>query len=132
MVKIIDILGSTERVLGICFAVGGSLSALKAWPTSGDCTGVGAGLSIMGLMGSLLFGMLLFLSGRGLINRSQLARRVQISIAVLVAWSASFSLFTPGDGLPEAIALSVGVAFVILMLLPSVSIQFAKSNPEEE
>jgi len=132
MVKFIDILGNIERVLGICFAVCGSLAALKAWPTSGDCTGVGAALSITGLMGSLLFGMLLFISGRGLINRNQLARRLQISVAVLAVWSALFSMFTPGDGLPEAIALSVGVAFVILMLLPSVRSQFAKSNPEEE
>ncbi len=127
-----DAIGNVERFIGVCFAIAGPLSALVKWPTSGDSTGLGAGLSAMGLAGSLIIGGMLFYAGRGLLNRSQMSRRIQIGLALIVAYSGSFSIFTYGERFAGAVALCLAMAFVILMFLPSIRTQFVDTNSKKE
>ena len=122
---IVTIIGNIERVFGLCFAVVGPLSAIRAWPASGDSTGVGAGLSAMGLIGSLIIGGTLHLAGRGLIRRSQLSRRLQIGVAIVVVISSTASLLDGVESIFAALAFFLAVCFIIVMLLPSIRKQFA-------
>lgn len=120
--KIVDAIGNIERFIGISFAIGGSLSALVKCPTSGDSTGLGAGLSATELAGSLIIGGILFYSGCGLLTRSQMSRRIQIGIALIIGTSASLSLFSeiPSEPVFEAISLSIAIAFLSVMFHPRV------------
>lgn len=77
-------------------------------------------------------GGMLFYAGRGLLNRSQMSRRIQIGLALVIAYSGSFSIFTYGERFTGAVVLCLSMGFVILMFLPSIRTQFVDTRSEEK
>jgi hypothetical protein len=72
------------------------------------------------------FGGVLFFAGLGLLKRNQLARRIQIVLAALVAVDMISSLFSSESGILEKSVPIVAIVFLILMFLPSAREQFAR------
>lgn len=101
---------------------------MRAYPTSGDTTGVGTGLSVMGLVGSLLIGGGLYLAGRGLMNRSQVWRRFHIGFAFLILISSTVSLLDGNERIFAAVSLCLALLFLSAMFLPSVRKQFTETS----
>ena len=133
MFKIVNLIGTLECILGVCIALGGSISSLGLYSECiGDTAGVGAACGMIGLAGSIFIGAMLFFGGRGLLKRSQLARRLHIAIAAILSWQIFFAFSRYCHDLIESIAVPiVAIMFLVLMFLPSVKAQFAKDESTE-
>lgn len=125
LITLVGYLQCTAGVWIVLLGLASSLRGLKEAESHGDSTGVGTLLSTMGLTGSIFIGGLLFFAGLGLLKRSQLARRIQVVLAALVALETISALFSSEGGLLGKGVPVVAISFLILMFLPSVREQFA-------
>ncbi len=86
---------------------------------SGGSTGIGAMLSLMGLL-SMPIGVLLFFAGLGLLRRRSSGRRLNIALAILAIAGASVGIYEVGPRIALFCALFSAIGLLRALYLPSV------------